>query len=89
MDWLTAAAQLAAVLGVFGGAFSYFVIAPLADNIKKLSELLDAMRSDFQKERQRREEMNQRLTVVEERSKSNTHRIDTLELRMYEARTAE
>lgn len=67
------------ILCIVCGVFWRFIIAPLADSIKRLGDLIAAMRDDFQKEHERREEMNQRLARVEERSKSNTHRINKME----------
>lgn len=79
MDWLGTIAQIAAIAAVVGGAFSYFVIKPLSENISKLGRLLDEMRDDLKQERIEREEINQRLIRVEERTKSNSHRIDKIE----------
>lgn len=75
----------AAILGLIGGAILYMIhaaVAPLQVVLDRVVKSLDKLDATLTEERARREEIESRLQQVEDRSKSNTHRIDGLEERV-------
>lgn len=75
----------AAILGLIGGAILYMIratVAPLQVVLDRVVKSLDKLDATLTEEKARREEMETRLQQVEDRSKSNTHRINGLEERV-------
>lgn len=75
----------AAILGLIGGAILYMVrstVAPLQVVLDRVTRSLDKLDETLSEEKAHREQMEVRLQSVEDRSKSNTHRIDSLEERV-------
>lgn len=72
----------AAILGLIGGAILYMIhatVAPLQVVLDRVVKSLDKLDATLTEEKARREEIEARLQQVEDRSKSNTHRIDKIE----------
>ena len=72
----------AAILGLIGGAIRYMIhatVAPLQVVLDRVVKSLDKLDATLTEEKARREEIETRLQQVEDRSKSNTHRIDKIE----------
>lgn len=75
----------AAILGLIGGAILYMIratVVPLQVVLDRVVKSLDKLDATLTEEKARREEMETRLQQVEDRSKSNTHRINGLEERV-------
>ncbi|MBR4384526.1 MAG: hypothetical protein IKP64_13335 [Selenomonadaceae bacterium] len=53
LNWLEQAAQLTIVLGFCGGVFSYLVIRPLNESIKRVEEVLAGIREDLKNDNTR------------------------------------
>lgn len=72
----------AAILGLIGGAILYMIhatVAPLQVVLDRVVKSLDKLDATLNEEKARREEIENRLQQVEDRSKSNTHRLDKIE----------
>lgn len=75
----------AAILGLIGEAILYMIhatVAPLQVVLDRVVKSLDKLDATLTEEKARREELETRLQQVEDRSKSNTHRINGLEERV-------
>lgn len=55
LDIIAALGQIAAVLTVLGGLFSYAVIRPLNESIKALKDTVDEMRREIKEGREQRQ----------------------------------
>ena len=75
----------AAILGLIGGAILYMVrstVAPLQGTLDRVTRSLYKLDETLAEEKTHREQIEVRLQSVEDRSKSNSHRIDGLEERV-------
>lgn len=74
--------DIVAVLTLLGGALVWVInviISPLKVLLDRVVKSLDKLDATLTEEKARREEIETRLQQVEDRSKSNTHRIDKIE----------
>ena len=83
LDIIAALGQIAAVLTVLGGLFSYAVIRPLNESIKALKDTVDEMRREIKEGRKQRQELEVHLAEVDQSVRSAHHRIDALEGRAH------
>lgn len=77
--------EMAAVAGLLGGALIWVihaVISPLEILLDRVVQGLDKLDATLNEERARREKIELKLENVDQRSKSNTHRLDQLEDRI-------
>lgn len=71
-DYLATTVQITVILTFLGGLFSYFVLKPLHDAIQGLTDLVNRIRENT-------DDINRRLVLNEERTKSAHRRIDSIE----------
>lgn len=77
--------DIVAVLTLLGGALVWMIhviISPLKVLLDRVIKSLDKLDETLSKERARREKIELKLENVDQRSKSNTHRLDQLEDRI-------
>lgn len=82
LDIIAALGQIAAVLTVIGGIFSYAVIRPLNESIRALKDTVDEMREEIEEGREQRQGLEVQLAKIDSSVRSAHHRIDDLEGRM-------
>lgn len=82
LDIIAALGQIAAVLTVIGGIFSYAVIRPLNESIRALKDTVDEMREEIKEGREQRQGLEVQLAKIDSSVRSAYHRIDALEGRM-------
>ena len=82
LDIIAALGQIAAVLTVIGGVFSYAVIRPLNESIRALKDTVDEMREEIKEGREQRQGLEVQLAKLDSSGRSAHHRIDDLEGRM-------
>ena len=79
IEWIQTAASATIVMAFIAGVLSKIAIAPLTSAIQSLQASFEALGKELKEERERRQAVELRLIALEQRSKSNTHRIDKLE----------
>ena len=88
MEWLEQAAQLTVVLGflggLLGGLFNYTIIRPLKVSLDNLRELIEEIRRDKKNLEERTHLLELAITEIKAQIKSNTHRIDVLEVKAHD-----
>ena len=67
------------VLGFVGGVFSWIILRPLNSAIENLNKAVKELRMELLTAEGRRHELELKVAEVEQRAKSNTHRINRLE----------
>jgi predicted nucleic acid-binding Zn-ribbon protein len=67
------------VLGFAGGVFSWIILRPLNSAIENLNKAVKELRMELLTAENRRHELELKVAEVEQRSKSNTHRLNRLE----------
>lgn len=67
------------VLGFVGGVFSWVILRPLNSAIENLNKAVKELRMELLTAENRRHELELKVAEVEQRSKSNTHRLNRLE----------
>ena len=82
LDIIAALGQIAAVLTVIGGIFSYAVIRPLNESIRALKDTVDEMREEIKEGREQRQGLEVQLAKIDSSVRLAHHRIDDLEGRM-------
>ena len=82
LDIIAALGQIAAVLTVIGGIFSYAVIRPLNESIRALKDTVDEMREEIKEGREQRQGLEVQLAKIDSSVRSAHHRIGDLEGRM-------
>lgn len=83
LDIIAALGQIAAVLTVIGGIFSYAVIRPLNESIRALKDTVDEMREEIKEGREQRQGLEVQLAKIDSSVRSAHHRIDALEGRAH------
>lgn len=71
-----------AIGSLIGGAMIWIaksIIAPLSEQIKSLISSINRLQDTIAQEQSARHELEIRLTEVEARARSNTHRLDKIE----------
>jgi predicted nucleic acid-binding Zn-ribbon protein len=66
-------------LGFVGGVFSWVILRPLNSAIENLNKAVKELRMELLTAENRRHELELKVAEVEQRSKSNTHRLNRLE----------
>ena len=66
-------------MAFIAGVLSKIAIAPLTSAIQNLQASFEALGKELKEEQERRQAVELRLIALEQRSKSNAHRIDKLE----------
>lgn len=88
MEWLEQAAQLTVVLGflggLLGGLFNYTIIRPLKVSLDNLRDLIEELRRDKKTLEERTHLLELAITEIKAQIKSNTHRIDVLEVKAHD-----
>lgn len=79
LDIIAALGQIAAVLTVIGGIFSYAVIRPLNESIRALKDTVDEMREEIKEGREQRHGLEVQLAKIDSSVRSAHHRINDLE----------
>ncbi len=79
MDWIQTAASATVVMSFIAGVVSKMAISPLITVMKSLQTSVDKLSEDLKEERDHRVGMEIRMIEIEQRGKSNTHRLDKLE----------
>lgn len=79
LDIIAALGQIAAVLTVIGGIFSYAVIRPLNESIRALKDTVDEMREEIKEGREQRHVLEVQLAKIDSSVRSAHHRINDLE----------
>lgn len=67
------------VLGFAGGVFSWVILRPLNSAVENLNKAIKELREELSTAERRRHELELKVAEVEQRAKSNTHRLDKLE----------
>lgn len=67
------------VLGFVGGVFSWIILRPLNSAIENLNKAVKELRMELLTAENRRHELELKVAEIEQRSKSNTHRLNRLE----------
>lgn len=73
---------IVAILSLCGVIFNYAVIKPLSTSIEELRKLIDSTQAYIRGVEEKRQNMAERLAIVEASAASARHRMDTLEKRM-------
>jgi hypothetical protein len=79
VEWIHTAASVTVVLGFFAGVFSYVILKPLNKAISKLDTAINELRMDLLTAEDRRHELEVKVAEIDQRARSNTHRLDRLE----------
>lgn len=67
------------VLGFVGGVFSWLVLRPLNNAIENLNKAVGELRMELLTAEGRRHDLELKVAEIEQRAKSNTHRLNRLE----------
>lgn len=67
------------VLGFVGGVFSWVVLRPLNNAIENLDKAVGELRMELLAAEGRRHDLELKMAEIEQRAKSNTHRLNRLE----------
>ena len=78
MDILNSVAAATVVMGFVGGMFSFFILRPLNNAIVELRLTMKEIRTEIRVSEERRQNLEIKLTEVDQRSRSAHHRIDEL-----------
>lgn len=76
LSWLEQAAQLTIVLGFCGGFFSYLVIRPLTDSIKRIENILGDVRDELKHNNERLNRLEGELSELKRAVQRAHQRID-------------
>lgn len=74
---ITASATV--VVGFVAGIIFKIAISPLTTAINGLQKTVDELGREIKEERERRQAVELKIIEIEQRGKSNTHRLDRLE----------
>ena len=77
MDLATLSA-ITVIIGFICTAFNYIVIDPLRASIETLRISIDKLSAGLEDMKERHNELKIRMAEIDQRGKSNTHRIDEL-----------
>ena len=72
-------ASATGVVGVVAGIIFKIAISPLTTAINGLQKTVDELGREIKEERERRQAVELKISEIEQRGKSNTHRLDRLE----------
>ena len=78
MDILNSVAAATVVMGFVGGMFSFFILRPLNNAIVELRLTMKEIRTEIRVSEERRQNLEIKLTEVDQRARSAHHRIDEL-----------
>lgn len=78
MDILNNVAAATVVMGFVGGMFSFFILRPLNNAIVELRLTMKEIRTEIRVSEERRQNLEIKLTEVDQRARSAHHRIDEL-----------
>lgn len=78
-EWIVTIEKVVAILGFGGAIFSYVVIRPLNAAILRLQESIDKLSDELKSHGSKLHSLEIRITEVDNRAKSNSHRIDKIE----------
>ena len=81
MEWIQTAASATVVMSFIAGVISKIAISPLISVMKSLQDSVDKLSEDLKEEREVRVDMQIKMTEIEQRGKSNTHRLDEMDKR--------
>jgi outer membrane murein-binding lipoprotein Lpp len=81
MEWIQTAASATVVMSFIAGVISKIAISPLISVMKSLQGSVDKLSEDLKEEREVRVDMQIKMTEIEQRGKSNTHRLDEMDKR--------
>ena len=81
MEWIQTAASATVVMSFIAGVISKIAISPLISVMKSLQGSVDKLSEDLKEEREGRVDMQIKMTEIEQRGKSNTHRLDEMDKR--------
>ena len=73
------AASATVVMSFIAGVVSKIAISPLINVMRSLQVSVDKLSEDLKEERELRVGLQLRMIAIEERGKSNTHRLNKLE----------
>ncbi len=79
METIHYAASLTVILGFIGAVFSYIVLRPLNNAIEDLNKAVGELHMELLTAEGRRHDLELKVAEVEQRAKSNTHRLNRLE----------
>jgi hypothetical protein len=79
VEWIHIAASMTVILGFVAGVFSYVILRPLNKAISKLDTAINELRMDLLTAEDRRHELEVKVAEIDQRARSNTHRLDRLE----------
>ncbi|SDO87002.1 hypothetical protein [Selenomonas ruminantium] len=79
MEWIQMAAEATVVMSFVAGVVSKIAISPLINVMRSLQASVDKLSEDLKEERELRVGLQLRMIAIEERGKSNTHRLNKLE----------
>lgn len=79
--WISMAGSLVSVITLCGVLFNYSVIKPLNQAVTALRQSVDCLRAQLRDTEQKRQDMAERLSRVEEMADHALHRLDVLEKR--------
>ena len=79
MEWIQTAASATVVMSFIAGVISKIAISPLISVMKSLQDSVDKLSEDLKEERELRVDMQIKMTEIEQRGKSNTHRLNEMD----------
>ena len=81
MEWIQTAASATVVMSFIAGVISKIAISPLISVMKSLQDSVDKLSEDLKEERELRVDMQIKMAEIEQRGKSNTHRLNKMDER--------
>lgn len=81
MEWIQTAASATVVMSFIAGVISKIAISPLISVMKSLQDSVDKLSEDLKEERELRVDMQIKMAEIEQRGKSNTHRLNEMDER--------
>ena len=78
-DLISTTASATVVVGFVAGVIFKIAISPLTTAINGLQKTVDNLGRELKEERERRQAVELKIIEIEQRGKSNTHRLDRLE----------
>ena len=81
MEWIQTAASATVVMSFIAGVISKIAISPLISVMKSLQNSVDKLSEDLKEERELRVDMQIKMAEIEQRGKSNTHRLNEMDER--------
>lgn len=79
MEWIQTAASATVIMGFIAGVLSKVAISPLVTVIKGLQATVEKLSDDLKEEKESRIGLQLKIIEIEQRGKSNTHRLNKLE----------